>query len=111
MNEFARWADSLKSQIPGVIAADVAQQLNGPRVSAYTTAGDTAAAWRVQIDVQRFDATLGDAVTVDALWSVSPPGKPASAATDEFPRACNARIRQPVRSCRRATAAAARSVR
>jgi uncharacterized protein len=77
MNEFARWADSLKSQIPRVIAADLAQQLNSPRVSAYPMAGDTAAAWRVQIDVQRFDATLGDAVTVDALWSVSPPGKRA----------------------------------
>ncbi|WP_345816976.1 PqiC family protein (plasmid) [Paraburkholderia sp. PREW-6R] len=77
MNEFARWADSLKSQIPRVVAADLAQELNSPRVSAYKMAGDTTAAWRVQIDVQRFDATLGDAVTVDALWSVSPPGKRA----------------------------------
>ncbi|NPT61126.1 PqiC family protein [Paraburkholderia elongata] len=77
MNEFARWADSLKSQIPRVIAADVAQDLNSPRVSAYPMAGDQAAVYRVQIDVQRFDATLGDAVTVDALWSVSSPGKRA----------------------------------
>ena len=77
IDEFARWADSLKSQIPRVIAADVAQELNSPRVSAYPMAGDPAAVYRVQIDVQRFDATLGDAVTVDALWSVSPPGKRA----------------------------------
>ncbi|CAE6850550.1 hypothetical protein R75461_07451 [Paraburkholderia nemoris] len=77
IDEFARWADSLKSQIPRVIAADVAQDLNSPRVSAYPMAGDQAAVYRVQIDVQRFDATLGDAVTVDALWSVSPPGKRA----------------------------------
>ncbi|WP_353760415.1 PqiC family protein [Paraburkholderia sp.] len=77
IDEFARWADSLKSQIPRVIAADLAQELNSPRVSAYPMAGDPAAAWRVQIDVQRLDATPGDAVTVDALWSVSPPGKRA----------------------------------
>lgn len=78
IDEFARWADSLKSQIPRVIAADVAQELNSPRVSAYPMAGDQAAVYRVQIDVQRFDATLGDAVTVDALWSVSQPGKRAA---------------------------------
>ncbi|WP_341317742.1 PqiC family protein [Paraburkholderia sp. IMGN_8] len=77
IDEFARWADSLKSQIPRVIAANVAQELNSPRVSSYPMAGDQAAVYRVQIDVQRFDATLGDAVTVDALWSVSPPGKRA----------------------------------
>ncbi|SEB15720.1 PqiC family protein [Paraburkholderia sartisoli] len=77
IDEFARWADSLKSQIPRVMAADLAQELNSPRVSTYPMAGDPAAAWRVQIDVQRLDATLGDAVTVDASWSVSPPGKRA----------------------------------
>lgn len=74
INEFARWAEPLKSQIPHVIAADLAQMLNSPRVSAYPIVGD-ATAYRVRIDVQRFDATLGDAVAVDALWSVSPPGK------------------------------------
>lgn len=75
INEFARWAEPLKSQIPRVVAADLAQALNSTRVSAYPLTGDPAAAFRVRIDVQRFEATLGDAVTVDALWSVSPPGK------------------------------------
>ncbi|CAE6817637.1 hypothetical protein R75461_05949 [Paraburkholderia nemoris] len=77
IDEFARWADSLKSQIPRVIAADLSQELNSPHVSAYPMAGDPTAVYRVQIDVQRLDATLGDAVMVDALWSVSPPGKHA----------------------------------
>ena len=75
IDEFARWADPLKSQIPRVIRADLAQQLNSSRVSATPIGGDPAAAYRVQIDVQRFDAALGDAATVDVLWSVSPPGK------------------------------------
>jgi uncharacterized lipoprotein YmbA len=75
IDEFARWADPLKSQIPRVIRADLAQQLNSSRVSASPIGVDPAAAYRVQIDVQRFDAALGDAATVDVLWSVSPPGK------------------------------------
>jgi uncharacterized protein len=75
IDEFARWADSLKSQIPRVIRADLAQQLNGARVAASPMGGDPAAAYRVQIDVQRFEAALGDAATVEVLWSVSPPGK------------------------------------
>jgi uncharacterized lipoprotein YmbA len=75
IDEYARWADSLKSQIPRVMRADLAQQLNSSRVAANAMGGDAAAAYRVQIDVQRFEAARGDAVTVDVLWSVSPPGK------------------------------------
>lgn len=75
IDEFARWADSLKSQISRVIRADLAQQLNGARVSASPMGGDPTAAYRVQVDVQRFEAALGDAATVEVLWSVSPPGK------------------------------------
>ena len=75
IDEFARWADSLKSQIPRVIRADLAQQLNGARVAASPMGGDPAAAYRVQIDVPRFEAALGDAATVEVLWSVSPSGK------------------------------------
>jgi uncharacterized lipoprotein YmbA len=74
-DEFARWAEPLKSQIPRVFVADLSQLLNSPRVSTLPIGGDAAAAWRVRIDVQRFDALLGDAVTVDVLWSVLPPGK------------------------------------
>jgi uncharacterized lipoprotein YmbA len=77
IDEFARWAEPLKSQIPRVVAANLAQLLNTPRVSAYPVTGDPAVAYRVRLDVQRFDAVLGEAVTVDALWSVSPPGKDA----------------------------------
>ncbi len=75
IDEFARWAEPLKSQIPRVFVADLSLLLNSPRVSTLPIGGDAAAAWRVRIDVQRFDALLGDAVTVDVLWSVLPPGK------------------------------------
>ncbi|MFM0165806.1 hypothetical protein SAMN05444172_6473 [Burkholderia sp. GAS332] len=75
IDEFARWADPLKSQIPRVIGADLGQLLNSVMVSTYPMGVDTASAYRVQLDIQRFDAALGDAVTVDVLWSVTPPGK------------------------------------
>ncbi|MFM0557987.1 PqiC family protein [Paraburkholderia sediminicola] len=75
IDEFARWADPLKSQIPRVVGADLGLLLNSAQVSAYPMGGDPASAYRVQLDIQGFDAALGDAVTVDVLWSVSPPGK------------------------------------
>ncbi|MBB4515246.1 PqiC family protein [Paraburkholderia fungorum] len=78
IDEFARWADPLKSQIPRVVRADLGQLLNSPLVSTYAMGGDPASAYRVQLDVQRFDAALGEAVTVDVLWSVAPPGKKPS---------------------------------
>jgi uncharacterized protein len=75
IDEFARWAEPLKSQIPRVFVADLSQLLNSPRVSTWPIGGDAAAAWRVRIDVQSFDASLGDTASVDVLWSVLPPGK------------------------------------
>ncbi|WP_343054281.1 PqiC family protein [Pararobbsia alpina] len=75
IDEFARWAEPLKSQIPRVIAGDLALVLNSPRVSVYPIAGDSAGAFRVRTDVERFDAVPGESVTVDVMWSVSPPGK------------------------------------
>jgi hypothetical protein len=74
IEEYARWADPLRSQIPRVVAADLGIVLDSTLVSVNPVGVDPAAAWRVQIDVQRFDATLGEAATVDVLWSVTPPG-------------------------------------
>ena len=74
--EQARWAEPLKSEIPRVIAGNLAQLLNA-RVSAYPQNSD--ADYRVTVDVQRFDSALGDAVTVEALWTVRPAkGSPKS---------------------------------
>jgi uncharacterized lipoprotein YmbA len=75
IDEFARWAEPLKAQIPSVVRADLARLLDSAFVSTHPMGSDLAAAYRVQLDVQRFDATLGDAATVDVLWSVAPPGK------------------------------------
>jgi uncharacterized lipoprotein YmbA len=73
LDEFARWADPVKSQIPRVVVADLAALLPGARVSVYPQEGDAGAAYRVRIELQRFDGAPGDGAIVEALWSVSPP--------------------------------------
>jgi uncharacterized protein len=77
IDEFARWAEPLKSQIPRVIAGNLAQLLNSQRVSVYPDIGEAASAYRVRANVERFDAQPGEAVIVDVVWTVSPPGNGA----------------------------------
>lgn len=66
--EQARWAEPLKSAIPRVIAANLAQALGNARVFTFSAEAD----YRVLVDIQRFESVRGDAVTVDAAWSVRP---------------------------------------
>jgi hypothetical protein len=73
LDEFARWADSLKSQIPRVIAANLAVLLPGARVSVYPQDTDAGTPYRVKIELQRFEGAPGEGATVEAIWSVSPP--------------------------------------
>ena len=68
MSEQARWAEPLRSAIGRVVAANLATALNA-RVAPQRGAD---ADWRVTLDVQRFESTLGDGVLVDAVWSVTP---------------------------------------
>jgi len=70
--EQTRWAESLKSRIPRVIAANLAQSLGDAYVSAYPQGTGGEADYRVAVDIQRFESALGEAATVEALWTVSP---------------------------------------
>lgn len=68
--EQERWAGPLKSEIARVVAENLSHELGSARVSTYpsTTSGDTA--YQVVIDVQSFESSSGDAVTIDALWTI-----------------------------------------
>jgi len=68
--EQARWAEPLKTEIPRVVADNLAQLLEGARVTAYPQRAFPDTAYRVTIDVQRFDSALGDAATVQVSWTV-----------------------------------------
>ena len=64
-----RWAAPLGSEISRVIAEDLAQLLGNRMVSSYEQ-NNTRPDIQVLVDLQRFDSTLGESVTIDALWSV-----------------------------------------
>jgi len=69
VDEFNRWAGPLDESIARVVAGDLATQLGTPRVAA-APAANFDAAFRVTINVQRFDSMPGREVVVDAVWSV-----------------------------------------
>lgn len=70
--DFHRWAEPLQEAIPRVIAGDLARQLGpGHFVSAGILPGAPPAV-RIAVDVQKFEATVGTGVAVEALWSVRP---------------------------------------
>jgi uncharacterized protein len=69
IDEFHRWAAPLRSEIPRVVAENLSRLLGTPWVwPAPNAPGDTD--FRVQIDVQRFEATPAGAVTFAAVWTV-----------------------------------------
>jgi hypothetical protein len=75
LDEFARWGEPLKGDMARAIAGDVSRLLGSDRVSIFDAGVDPAHTWRVRVDIMRFDATPGDAVTIEAQWTVVPPGK------------------------------------
>lgn len=70
IEEFHRWAEPLKTAIPQVIAARLRRQLGTPSTASFSDVAITDPDFRVLIDVQRFESRLGDAATVEALWTV-----------------------------------------
>lgn len=65
-----RWAEPLKIAIGRVLAASLSRDLGTPDVGAYPGTALSDAAYRVKVEVQRFDSLPGSAVTLDAVWSV-----------------------------------------
>ncbi|MDN7181006.1 PqiC family protein [Caballeronia sp. SEWSISQ10-4 2] len=72
IDEFARWAEPLKSQIPRVLAADLVQFIPGAIVSTYPQRVDDNA-YRISVDVQAFDSSTNGTVTLAVIWLVRSP--------------------------------------
>ena len=70
--EYQRWAGSLKTDIERVVATDLTRDLNTPNVWSYTQSAFAQFDYQVLIDVQNIDSKLGDAVTLDVLWTIKP---------------------------------------
>ena len=73
VDEFNRWAAPLNDSIARAVAGDLAVLLGTPDVAVAPLANFNPA-YRVTIDVQRFESIQGEAVLVDAVWAVQPDG-------------------------------------
>ncbi|MFC4705830.1 membrane integrity-associated transporter subunit PqiC [Paraburkholderia caffeinitolerans] len=73
--EFQRWAEPLKDNIQRTIAGDLAVLLGSEHVSVYGADSSGLPTWRVRVDIMQFDSVLGDMATIDALWTIWPPGQ------------------------------------
>jgi len=69
IDEFNRWAEPLNENIARVIAADLSTLLGTPRVAAVSLA-NFEPAYRVTIDIQKFESEPGHAAQVEAVWVV-----------------------------------------
>lgn len=69
LEEFNRWAGPLNESIARTIAGDLSALLGTPRVASGSI-GNFDPAYRVTLDVQRFDSMPGTSVVVEAVWAV-----------------------------------------
>jgi len=72
IDDFARWAGPLKDEIARVIADNLTRALNGADVFTYPQSAMIEADYTLLVNVQRFDATLGDAASLEVLWRLRP---------------------------------------
>jgi len=70
-----RWAESLKGEIPRVLAENLSRLLATGQVWAYPQNASGSFDYRVLVDIQRFESTPGQTVAVDALWSIQQSSK------------------------------------
>jgi uncharacterized protein len=69
VEEFNRWSAPLNDSIAKVVAGDLSVLLSTPDVATAPLANFNAA-YRVTIDVQRFDSIRGQGAVLDAVWVV-----------------------------------------
>ncbi|OZI19344.1 hypothetical protein CAL26_17060 [Bordetella genomosp. 9] len=66
-----RWTAPLPDEIRGALSYNLVRDLGVLDVQTLSAPSD-AAMWRVQVDVQRFDAAAGGSAVLDATWRVRP---------------------------------------
>ncbi len=87
--ETHRWAEPLKSEIPRLMAENLRRLLGSNRVSTYLQHAGVDADYRVMVDIRRFESIPGEAVTVEAVWSLR-------RAAGGAPKTGRSQVREPV---------------
>jgi uncharacterized lipoprotein YmbA len=84
LDEFHRWAAPLSENLARTVADNLVVLLGTPRVSLFPQKAAADAAYRVSIEVQRFESMPGTSVRLDATWTVRQmaTGKSRSGRTD-----------------------------
>jgi uncharacterized lipoprotein YmbA len=98
--EQEQWVAPLRDEIRAALFERLAQRF-GAVDSRVQPAPD---AWRVKVDVQRFESIAGKEVWLDAVWSAQPGSRKAA------PLVCRSSLREPVAGDLSALAAAHRRV-
>jgi uncharacterized lipoprotein YmbA len=89
LDEFNRWAGPLRDEIARVVAGNLAAELDAPVITV-SAALPAASDLVVLLDVQRFDAKIGEGVEVEIVWIVR-------RALDETPgRSGRSVVREPI---------------
>jgi uncharacterized protein len=70
VDDYNRWASPLQSNISRVIADNLGSILGTPRVTVFPQASSAAADYQAAVEVQSFGSALGEAATLDAVWTV-----------------------------------------
>ncbi len=70
-----RWAESLASDVPRVLAENLSRLLTTDHVWAYPQHAAGAVDYRVLVDIQRFESTPGQRAVIEALWTVQRPSQ------------------------------------
>ena len=69
VDEYNRWVAPLNDSVARAVAGDLAMQLGTPNVATAPMANFDHA-YRVTIDVQRFESIKGQAALIEAVWTV-----------------------------------------
>lgn len=72
-----RWAELPKNGIARAIAQTLGRELGTSRVFSSRAASGTPVDYRVSIEVRRFESSLADGATIDAVWTITAPDAPA----------------------------------
>ncbi|HOF04282.1 MAG TPA: PqiC family protein [Syntrophales bacterium] len=102
VDEFNRWSAPLKGDIARVVAENLAVLLGSPYVAVFPRTVSLSPAYRVTIDVVRFESVPGEAVRMNALWAVR-------ATADGTVRQGGATLQEPLRGAAPADLVAAHS--
>jgi uncharacterized protein len=70
-DEFNRWASPLRDNISRAVVGDLVRLLGSQRITLTTDTSGSTPDYRTAIDVQRFESAAGEAVNLDAVWTVT----------------------------------------